>query len=92
MANDYARYARQIIFSGIGHEGQEKLLNARVVLVGCGATVVTHREDAGNRTQQAEACLPSPTPGRPILTSVLASWWGPTTKAASSIAWCRAPI
>jgi adenylyltransferase/sulfurtransferase len=38
MANDYARYARQIIFSGIGHEGQEKLLNARVVLVGCGAT------------------------------------------------------
>jgi adenylyltransferase/sulfurtransferase len=38
MANDYARYARQIIFSGIGQEGQEKLLNARVVLVGCGAT------------------------------------------------------
>ena len=38
MANEYARYARQIIFSGIGQEGQEKLLNARVALVGCGAT------------------------------------------------------
>lgn len=37
MLNDYTRYARQVIFSGIGQEGQEKLLNAHVVLVGCGA-------------------------------------------------------
>jgi adenylyltransferase/sulfurtransferase len=37
MADDYTRYARQVIFPGIGEEGQEKLLNARVVLVGCGA-------------------------------------------------------
>jgi molybdopterin/thiamine biosynthesis adenylyltransferase len=45
MANDYARYARQVIFSGIGQAGQEKLLNARVVLVGCGAdgTVIADR-------------------------------------------------
>ncbi len=35
--NDYTRYARQVIFPGIGKEGQEKLLKARVVLVGCGA-------------------------------------------------------
>ncbi|GAB4545293.1 MAG: thiazole biosynthesis adenylyltransferase ThiF [Anaerolineae bacterium] len=35
--NDYARYGRQVIFSGIGQEGQEKLLAAHVVLVGCGA-------------------------------------------------------
>ncbi|MBK9214132.1 MAG: ThiF family adenylyltransferase [Chloracidobacterium sp.] len=31
------RYSRQILFPEIGHEGQEKLLNARVLLVGCGA-------------------------------------------------------
>ena len=37
MVKDYARYARQLIFAGIGKEGQEKLSNARVVLVGCGA-------------------------------------------------------
>jgi molybdopterin/thiamine biosynthesis adenylyltransferase len=37
MATDYTRYARQLIFPGIGQEGQEKLLKAHVVLVGCGA-------------------------------------------------------
>ncbi len=37
MVEDYTRYARQLIFAGIGKEGQEKLLSARVVLVGCGA-------------------------------------------------------
>src|SRR5512136_3302967 len=37
MATDYTRYARQLIFPGIGKEGQEKLLKAHVVLVGCGA-------------------------------------------------------
>ena len=31
------RYSRQILFSGIGPEGQDKIRNARVVLVGCGA-------------------------------------------------------
>lgn len=41
MAKVHARYARQIIFPGIGKEGQEKLLNARVVLVGCGANGTT---------------------------------------------------
>ncbi len=38
MVHDYARYVRQLIFRGVGEEGQKKLLNARVVLVGCGAT------------------------------------------------------
>ena len=33
-----ARYLRQIIFSNIGEAGQEKLLAARVLVVGCGAT------------------------------------------------------
>lgn len=33
-----ARYLRQIIFQGIGESGQEKLLAARVLVVGCGAT------------------------------------------------------
>jgi adenylyltransferase/sulfurtransferase len=37
VADEYGRYARQIIFPGIGEDGQEKLLNARVALVGCGA-------------------------------------------------------
>ena len=32
------RYSRQILFQGIGSEGQEKLSRAHVVIVGCGAT------------------------------------------------------
>ncbi len=31
------RYSRQILFSGIGAEGQKKLSRSRVLLVGCGA-------------------------------------------------------
>ena len=36
MTND--RYSRQMLFRGIGAAGQEKLGQARVVIVGCGAT------------------------------------------------------
>ncbi len=32
-----ARYSRQILFDGIGREGQARIMAARVVLVGCGA-------------------------------------------------------
>ncbi len=32
------RYSRQILFSGIGAEGQQKLLAAHLAIVGCGAT------------------------------------------------------
>lgn len=32
------RYSRQILFSGIGAEGQERLAAGRVAIVGCGAT------------------------------------------------------
>jgi adenylyltransferase/sulfurtransferase len=32
------RYSRQVLFSGIGAEGQRRLAGCRVVLVGCGAT------------------------------------------------------
>lgn len=32
------RYSRQILFAGIGEEGQAKLLSSSTVLVGCGAT------------------------------------------------------
>jgi adenylyltransferase/sulfurtransferase len=32
------RYSRQVLFSGIGPEGQRRLAAARVALVGCGAT------------------------------------------------------
>ncbi len=35
------RYIRQIIFPPIGEQGQEKLLAARVVIVGCGANGTT---------------------------------------------------
>src|ERR1035437_8061109 len=31
-------YSRQILFRGIGEEGQRKLLESRVAIVGCGAT------------------------------------------------------
>ncbi|MCB9103386.1 MAG: ThiF family adenylyltransferase [Anaerolineales bacterium] len=33
-----SRYIRQTIFPGIGPEGQQKLLAARVAIIGCGAT------------------------------------------------------
>jgi adenylyltransferase/sulfurtransferase len=32
------RYSRQVLFRGIGEQGQQKLLRARVAIVGCGAT------------------------------------------------------
>ena len=32
------RYSRQILFQGIGAEGQRRLAQARIVVVGCGAT------------------------------------------------------
>lgn len=32
------RYSRQILFRGIGEKGQQKLAQARVAIVGCGAT------------------------------------------------------
>lgn len=35
---DRARYLRQIIYPNIGEAGQERLLAARVLVVGCGAT------------------------------------------------------
>jgi molybdopterin-synthase adenylyltransferase len=33
----HQRYSRQILFAGIGEQGQERLLGSRAVLVGCGA-------------------------------------------------------
>jgi len=38
------RYSRQILFTGIGKQGQEKLLSARVLIVGCGALGASHAE------------------------------------------------
>lgn len=38
------RYSRQILFREIGRAGQEKLLNARVALVGAGALGAAHAE------------------------------------------------
>ncbi|GAC1429085.1 MAG: molybdopterin-synthase adenylyltransferase MoeB [Terriglobales bacterium] len=32
------RYSRQVLFAGIGHEGQRKLATSRGAIVGCGAT------------------------------------------------------
>lgn len=40
----YERYSRQILFSGIGDEGQRRLLAARVLIVGCGALGSAHAE------------------------------------------------
>ena len=34
---DRERYSRQILFAGIGEAGQQRLLDARVVVAGCGA-------------------------------------------------------
>jgi adenylyltransferase/sulfurtransferase len=38
------RYSRQILFREIGREGQQKLLDARVLIVGCGALGASHAE------------------------------------------------
>lgn len=38
------RYSRQILFPEIGKSGQEKLLAARVLIVGCGALGASHSE------------------------------------------------
>ncbi|MGD9564295.1 MAG: ThiF family adenylyltransferase [Pyrinomonadaceae bacterium] len=38
------RYSRQILFSEIGKAGQEKLLDSRVLLIGCGALGASHAE------------------------------------------------
>ncbi len=38
------RYSRQILFSEIGRDGQERLLSSRVLIVGCGALGASHAE------------------------------------------------
>src|SRR6266545_31783 len=38
------RYSRQVLFSGIGAEGQRRLLQAKVLIVGCGALGSAHAE------------------------------------------------
>src|ERR1051326_7790951 len=38
------RYSRQILFTGIGREGQAKLAESRAVIVGCGALGAMHAE------------------------------------------------
>ncbi|HZS05680.1 MAG TPA: ThiF family adenylyltransferase [Blastocatellia bacterium] len=42
MASD--RYSRQILFTGIGRQGQERLTNSRVSVIGCGALGSMHAE------------------------------------------------
>ncbi|MBY0374801.1 MAG: ThiF family adenylyltransferase, partial [Bryobacteraceae bacterium] len=36
------RYSRQILFPGIGAEGQARLLASRVAIIGCGALGTYH--------------------------------------------------
>ncbi len=38
------RYSRQVLFSGIGAEGQRRLLQSKVLIVGCGALGTAHAE------------------------------------------------
>jgi molybdopterin/thiamine biosynthesis adenylyltransferase len=38
------RYSRQVLFSGIGREGQRKLLQSRALIIGCGALGSAHAE------------------------------------------------
>ncbi len=38
------RYSRQILFSGIGKEGQQHLLESRALIIGCGALGSSHAE------------------------------------------------
>jgi adenylyltransferase/sulfurtransferase len=39
---DLTKYSRQTLFRPIGQEGQERLLRARVVIIGCGALGTAH--------------------------------------------------
>ena len=48
--SNFSRYIRQTIFPGIGQAGQQKLAEARVVIIGCGATgtvIANHLARAG---------------------------------------------
>lgn len=50
IAAEMDRYARQILFQGIGEDGQGKLLKAKAVIVGCGAlgtVIANHLTRAG---------------------------------------------
>src|SRR5512139_503622 len=50
MEPELARYARQVIYPGIGEEGQRRLLDARVTIIGVGATgsvLANHMTRAG---------------------------------------------
>lgn len=38
------RYSRQILFGGIGKEGQQRLLRSRALIIGCGALGTAHAE------------------------------------------------
>ncbi|HMV50196.1 MAG TPA: ThiF family adenylyltransferase, partial [Blastocatellia bacterium] len=38
------RYSRQILFSGIGKEGQQRLSESFAVIIGCGALGSMHAE------------------------------------------------
>jgi molybdopterin/thiamine biosynthesis adenylyltransferase len=38
------RYSRQILFDGIGEQGQRRLLSSRAVVIGCGALGALHAE------------------------------------------------
>ena len=40
----HERYSRQILFDGIGEEGQRRLLNASACIIGCGALGTAHAE------------------------------------------------
>ncbi|MCS7222141.1 MAG: ThiF family adenylyltransferase [Anaerolineae bacterium] len=49
-SNELARYGRQMLFSALGERGQRRLLEARVVVIGCGATgsvIANHLARAG---------------------------------------------
>jgi len=41
---NFERYSRQILFAGIGREGQERLAQSRAVVIGCGALGAMHAE------------------------------------------------
>ncbi|HZN10866.1 MAG TPA: ThiF family adenylyltransferase, partial [Blastocatellia bacterium] len=41
---DSERYSRQVLFAGIGQEGQARLRASRAVVIGCGALGALHAE------------------------------------------------
>ena len=80
------RYSRQILFGGIGDEGQRRLLAARILIVGCGALGSAHSETLARagvghlRIVDRDFVEPSNLQRQTMFTETDAQWLGATPR------------